>query len=111
MYRNYDSNCMFQEPHVDRIRGSDIHTCKKHIRPFLYCFCLMGAHSKYNKNSRNAAFFRMIINLLIQESQRSLNPAALFQCDADEGLSRIQTVVDVMDDFRWVAYIFYLSTK
>lgn len=96
------TRCM-QAPHVDRIRNNDndISKCKKHIRPFLYCFCLMGAHSKYNKNSRNAAFIRMITNLLIQESQRTLNPS-LFQFDADEGLFRIKSVLEVMDDFRWV---------
>lgn len=91
-----------QEPHVERIRNNegDISKCKPHIRPFLYCICLMDAHSKYNKNARNAAFFRMIINLLIQESQRTLNPTSLFQIDADEGLLRIQAVLEVMDDFR-----------
>lgn len=93
-----------QLPHVDRIRNNDndISKCKPHIRPFLYCICLMDAHSKYNKNARNAAFFRMVTNLLVQESQRTLNPTALFQYDADDGLQRIQAVLEVMDDFRWV---------
>lgn len=96
-----------QQPHVDRIRNNenDINKCKQHIRPFLYCICLMGAHSKYNTNARNAALFQMIINLLIQEAQRTVNPMSLFQYDADEGLLRIQSVLEVMDDFRWVILV------
>lgn len=72
---------------------------KKHIRPFLYCICLLGANSKYNKNSRNAELFRMIINLLIQESRKNLSPS-VFQCDPDEGLQRISAVMDVLEYFR-----------
>lgn len=72
---------------------------KPHIKPFLYCVCLVGATSKYNKNVRNAALFRMIMNLLIQESQRTLSPS-VFHCDADEGLQRIESVIDILDYFR-----------
>lgn len=68
----------------------------------LHCICLIDAHSKYyNKNARNAELMKMVINMLLEESIRALDPRTLFQGEVEEGLVTIHSVADILDYFKY----------
>lgn len=75
------------------------HECGPLIEPLLHCLCLMWAHSKYY-SSHWITFFRMIGNMLIQQSTRNLDPETMFQADVEDVLVNITETISVFEYFK-----------
>lgn len=71
------------------------------ILPLYHCICLMWAHSAYyGTNPRMMVFFRMINNLMIEQSAKSLDPATLFHGEPDESLTKLKKIIAILELYR-----------
>lgn len=81
------------------IEKTRFHECAPVIDPMLHCFCLMWARSKYYSNNWTY-FFRMVGNLLIQESSNNLDPGTIFQADVEDVLIKISETIAIFEYYR-----------
>lgn len=77
----------------------NFHECNALIEPMLHCFCLMWAQSKYYSNHW-IDMFRMVGNLLIQESSKNLDAETMFQVDVEDVLLKLNETLQVFEYYR-----------
>lgn len=66
--------------------------------PLYHCICLMWANSTYyGTNSRMMTLFKMVNNLMIECSSKSLDPQSLFQGEPDESLKKLNESIEILE--------------
>jgi dynein heavy chain, axonemal len=66
------------------------------LRPLLHVICLIWTHSDYYRNtSKLVVLLRQLVNLLVQQAKRFLDPSSIFQSDIDEAKQRVQISIQV----------------
>jgi dynein heavy chain, axonemal len=66
------------------------------LRPLLHVICLIWTYSDYYRNtSKLVVLLRQLVNLLVQQAKRFLDPSSIFQSDIDEAKQRVQISIQV----------------
>ncbi|CAH1128373.1 unnamed protein product [Ceutorhynchus assimilis] len=75
--------------------------CEPYVKPLVHCVGLVWTHSKYYARSdRIVILFRMIVNLLIDSAERTLDPSSIFQGEADEMYEKINVTIHILEKFQ-----------
>lgn len=88
------------EPLTKSFETVYFHECRPHVKPLLHCMCIMWAHSKYYTSINWVTLFKMIANMLIEESNRNLDSIALFQSDIEDGLLKISETISIFEYYK-----------
>lgn len=88
------------EPFTKSFETVNFHECRPHIKPLLHCMCIMWAHSKYYIPTNWVTLFKMIANMLVEESNRNLDSIALFQNDVEDGLQKISDTISILEYYK-----------
>jgi dynein heavy chain, axonemal len=87
--------------HFDNVEQTDFVDIQPAIKPMFHCICLMWARSRYyGTNARIITLLKVIGNLFIAEASKNLDPSSLFQGDVDEGLLKLNQVIENMEYFK-----------
>lgn len=85
---------------MQAIENVVFHECRPLIRPMLHCLCLMWRESKHYPSANWPLLFKMIANMLIEESTRNLDPDTLFQNDVEDTMMKIDETVVILKYFK-----------
>lgn len=85
--------------HFAAFERLNFHESSPLFEPMIHCFCLMWAQSKYYSNNW-VNLFRMVGNLLIQESSKNLDAETMFQVDVEDMLQKLSDTLKVFDHYR-----------
>lgn len=93
-------NALNGQLHV--FQNTIFHECAPLIRPLLHCICLMWRESKHYPSANWPLLFKMIANMLIEESTKNLDPDTLFQNDVEDTMMKIDETVVILKHFKYV---------
>lgn len=79
------------------------HECGPLVRPMLHVLCLMWRDSKHYPSANWPLLFKMIVNMLIEESMKNLDPDTLFQNDVEDTMMKIDETVVILRHFKYVS--------
>lgn len=85
---------------LQSIQSANFHECKPLIRPLIHCICVMWSENCHYPSSNWRSFFKMLANMLIDESNRNLDADTLFQSDIDDSMTKIAETVIVIENFK-----------
>lgn len=74
--------------------------CGSIIRPMLHCMCIMWTQSIYYPKDNWARLFKMIANMLIEESMNALDAETLFQNDIEDTMMKITEIVAILNTYK-----------
>lgn len=84
-------------------QSTHFHECGPLVRPMLHVLCLMWRDSKHYPSANWPLLFKMIANMLIEESSRNLDPDTLFQNDVEDTMMKIDETVVILRHFKYVS--------
>ncbi|XP_045527512.1 dynein beta chain, ciliary-like [Pieris brassicae] len=94
---------VYQKPlllHFENFEGTDFADSKFLIRPMFHCIGLLWGNSRYYCSvEKLIPLLREVCNLVIQQCTNSVDPASIFQGDADEQLIKIRKALSVLNHF------------
>lgn len=70
------------------------------IKPMLHCMCIMWSQSIYYPKDNWRRLFKMIGNMLIEESMNALNAETLFQNDIEDTIMKITEIVAILNAYK-----------
>lgn len=70
------------------------------IKPMLHCMCIMWSQSIYYPKENWTRLFKMIANMLIDESMNALDAETLFQNDIEDTILKIADIVTILNTFK-----------
>lgn len=86
--------------HTQRFQNNHFLECGILIKPMLHCMCIMWSQSIYYPKDNWTRLFKMLANMLIDESMNALNAETLFQNDIDDTISKIADIVTILNAFK-----------
>nr|CAH7754609.1 unnamed protein product [Callosobruchus chinensis] len=94
-------------PNINRFEDAEIFEADKLVNPLVYCVGLLWANSKYYAtNDRIVVLWKMIVNMMIESCERSLDPSNIFQGDVEEIFRKLNDTIAVLqkvqDSFEYV---------
>lgn len=84
-------------------QSTHFHECGPLVRPMLHVLCLMWRDSKHYPSANWPLLFKMIANMLIEESTKNLDPDSLFQNDIEDTMMKIDETVVISRHFKYVS--------
>ncbi|CAH0400414.1 unnamed protein product [Chilo suppressalis] len=94
---------IYQRPlqqHFETFEGTDFSDAKFLIRPMFHCIGLLWGNSRYYCNvEKLIPLLREVCNLVIQQCTNSIDPASIFQGDADENLLKLRKATSILKHF------------
>lgn len=88
-------------PHTHVFQTISFHESRPLIKPLLHCMCLMWSKSKYYPTINWVLLFKMIGNMMIEESTKNLDPDTLFQNDSTEdSLIKIAETISNLESYK-----------
>lgn len=76
--------------------------CNTNIKPMLHCMCIMWSQSIYYPKDNWIRLFKMIGNMLIDESMSTLEAESLFQNDIEDSIMKINEIIIILNQYKWV---------
>lgn len=87
-------------PHFERFESVELFDNETYVKPLVHVLGLLWANSKYYcTNEKIIILLREIANMLIDASNRQLDPSSIFQGEADEMYEKISKVLDILINF------------
>lgn len=74
--------------------------CGTLIKPMLHCLCVMWSQSIYYPKENWCRLFKMIGNMLIEESTNALDADTLFQNDIEDTIMKITEIVNILNLYK-----------
>lgn len=82
------------------LHSNQLHQCKDFIEPILHCICLMWRENPYYPFENWNLLFQMIVNMMIEESNKNLDIDSIFQSDIDDSCFKIRETIKFFDFFK-----------
>lgn len=86
--------------HTHLFQSSHFLECGMLIKPTLHCMCIMWSQSIYYPKDNWTRLFKMIANMLIEESMNALDAETLFQNDIEDTMLKIADIVTILNTFK-----------
>lgn len=74
--------------------------CGALIKPMLHCICIMWSQSIYYPKENWPRLFKLIGNMLIDESMNALDAETLFQNDIEDNIMKITEIVAILNLYK-----------
>lgn len=74
--------------------------CGALIKPMLHCMCVMWSQSIYYPKENWPRLFKLIGNMLIDESMNALDAETLFQNDIEDTIMKITEIVAILNLYK-----------
>lgn len=88
------------EPHFQAFEDVEFLENKDRIKPLVHCMGLLWANSRhYCRSERIVTLFQEIANLLIEATEKDLDPDSLFQGEPDEMHDKVSKCIDNLQLF------------
>ncbi|KAL1512674.1 hypothetical protein ABEB36_002231 [Hypothenemus hampei] len=88
-------------PLFARFEENEFLETESYVKPMLHVVGLVWANSKYySRSDRIVILFRMIVNLLIDSAERTLDPSSIFQGEPDEMYEKINGTIKILELFE-----------
>lgn len=95
--------CLYLKPletHFQVFEDNDFLENKDRIKPFIHCLALLWANSRhYCRSERIVTLFQEISNLLIEATEKDLDPDSVFQGEPDEMHDKVNKCIDQLQMF------------
>lgn len=88
--------------HTNLFQSNHFLDCGQVIKPMLHCMCVMWSQSIYYPKENWSRLFKMIGNMLIEESMNTLDADTLFQNDIEDTIMKITEIVHILNMYKWV---------
>lgn len=82
------------------VQTTAFHQCKDLIEPILHVTCIMWRENPFYPSANWSLLFQMIVNMIIDESNKNLDIDAIFQSDIEESRFKIRETIQVFDYFK-----------
>lgn len=88
------------ESHFQAFEDNEFLENKEKIKPLMHCLALLWANSRhYCRSERIVTLFQEIANLLIEATEKDLDPDSLFQGEPDEMHEKVGKCIDNLQLF------------
>ncbi|XP_034948410.1 dynein beta chain, ciliary-like [Chelonus insularis] len=85
----------------EEIEGLEITEIQPKLKPLFHCICLAWTNSRYYcSTSYMIILLSAVVNLLITQTSKYLDPASLFQSSIDDNLTKVLTALNLIQHFR-----------
>lgn len=95
--------CLYFKPlesHFQAFEDNEFLENKERIKPLVHCMALLWANSRhYCRSERIVTLFQEIANLLIEATEKDLDPDSLFQGEPDEMHDKVSKCIDQLQLF------------
>lgn len=95
--------CLYFKPlesHFQAFEDNEFLENKERIKPLMHCMALLWANSRhYCRSERIVTLFQEIANLLIEATEKDLDPDSLFQGEPDEMHDKVSKCIDQLQLF------------
>lgn len=86
--------------HTHPFQSNHFLECGPLVKPMLHCMCVMWSQSTYYPKENWARLFKMIANMLIEESMNALDADTLFQNDIEDTIMKITEIVAILNMYK-----------
>lgn len=87
-------------PHFSNFEDGELFDNEENVKPLVHCMGLVWANSKYYcANEKMVILFREIANMMIDASNRILDPSSVFQGEPDEMHEKIDKTIKILELF------------
>ncbi|RZC39341.1 MT, DHC N2, AAA 7, DHC N1 and/or AAA 9 domain containing protein [Asbolus verrucosus] len=84
-------------PHFSRFEDGELIENECYIKPLIHCMGLVWANSRYYcANEKTVIVLREVANMLIEASNRQLDPSSIFQGEPDEMYEKIDKTIEIL---------------